>query len=105
LVTALNLIPAGQLDGGHNIYALFGKRARYFVPVVLVVLAILGYFWNGWWLWTFLILFLGRGYAQPLDQITKLDAKRKVLAWLGLVIFVLIFTPIPLNLIAGPFGR
>jgi Zn-dependent protease len=97
LVTALNLIPAGQLDGGHLLYSLFGKSAGKILPIIFVVLAGLGFFWSGWWLWVFLIFMLGRSHAQPLDEITQLDGKRKLLALFGLLIFVLVFTPIPLS--------
>lgn len=105
LVTALNLIPAGQLDGGHVLYSLFGKKARYALPVILAGIAALGFFWNGWWLWVFLILFMGGTHAQPLDQITKLDRGRIALAIFGLIVFVLVFIPVPLNIIQGPLGR
>jgi membrane-associated protease RseP (regulator of RpoE activity) len=104
LVTALNLLPVGQLDGGHAIYALFGRRAKYFVPVALFVLVVMGFFWQGWWLWAILIYFLGRQHAEPLDQITQLDGKRKALAIFAIVIFILIFTPIPLRGVIGPYG-
>jgi len=96
LVTALNLIPAGQLDGGHVIFTLFGHRAKSFFPVILVVLVGLGFFWNGWWLWAVLLFFLGRFYAEPLDQITELDERRRAFAILGVIIFILTFTPVPL---------
>jgi len=96
LVTALNLIPAGQLDGGHVIYTLIGARARKLLPFVLIALVLLGFAWAGWWLWAILIFFLGRIYAEPLDQITQLDDRRKAVALLGLVIFILVFTPVPL---------
>lgn len=101
LVTALNLIPAGQLDGGHVLYSLFGKNARFVLPFVLVGLAVLGIFWQGWWLWVFLILLLGSSHAQPLDQITNLDAGRTALAIFGLIVFVLVFVPVPLQIIQG----
>jgi membrane-associated protease RseP (regulator of RpoE activity) len=104
LVTALNLIPAGQLDGGHVLYGLLGRRAQTIVPSILIALVMLGFFWSGWWLWAFLIYFLGRSNAQPLDQITRLDPKRRAVAVLGLVIFVLVFTPLPLQVILGPLG-
>lgn len=97
LITALNLIPAGQLDGGHILYSLFGKRSRILLPFVLAALIILGTVWSGWWLWAFLIFMLGRMHAEPLDQITPLDPRRKALAVFGLVVFVLVFTPIPLS--------
>jgi Zn-dependent protease len=98
LVTALNLIPAGQLDGGHLLHVLLGSRARAVLPFVLVALIALGTVWSGWWLWAFLIFMLGRVYAEPLDQITPLDPSRRAVAILGLVIFFLVFTPIPLSL-------
>ncbi len=101
LVTALNLIPAGQLDGGHVLYSLFGRNARFVLPFILAGLAILGFFWQGWWLWVFLILFLGSAHAQPLDQITKLDSGRTLLAIFGLIVFILVFVPVPLQIIQG----
>lgn len=96
LVTALNLIPAGQLDGGHLLYVLFGRNARKLLPVILGILVLLGFVWSGWWLWAFLIMILGRVHAEPLDQITPLDQRRKVLAIIGLVLFILLFMPVPL---------
>jgi membrane-associated protease RseP (regulator of RpoE activity) len=96
LVTAINLIPAGQLDGGHLIYVLLGKRAARLIPFVLVGLLILGFVWYGWWMWAVLILILGRFYAEPLDQVTQLDRRRKLIAILGIIIFILVFTPVPL---------
>lgn len=102
LVTALNLIPAGQLDGGHILYVLVGrKRATFLLPVVLITIAALGFVWSGWWLWAALIFFLGRTYAEPLDQITPLDGQRKMLAALAIVIFFLVFTPVPFNIVGG----
>ena len=95
LVTFLNLIPAGQLDGGHVIFTVFGKRVNRIVPIILVITVILGFFWSGWWLWAFLIFVLGRSHAEPLDQITQLDSRRKAVALLMLVIFLLVFTPVP----------
>ncbi len=102
LVTALNLIPAGQLDGGHVMYTLFGRRrASRMVPYILGTLAVLGLFWFGWWLWMALIFFLGRTYAEPLDQITPLDGRRRALAIFALILFFLVFTPVPINIIGG----
>ena len=98
LVTGLNLIPAGQLDGGHALYVLIGRRARQVLPFVIAVLIGLGFFWQGWFLYAALIYFMGRVHAEPLDQITEVDPVRKALAVLVLVIFVLIFTPVPLML-------
>jgi membrane-associated protease RseP (regulator of RpoE activity) len=96
LVTALNLIPAGQLDGGHVLYVLLGRRATSILPYILGGLVLLGLAWPGWWLWAVLIFMLGRFHAEPLDQITALDSPRRAVAVLGLVIFILVFTPVPL---------
>jgi membrane-associated protease RseP (regulator of RpoE activity) len=96
LVTSLNLIPAGQLDGGHIMYVLLGKRASRLLPFILIGLVLLGFVWNGWWLWAALIFFLGRYHAEPLDQITPLDPKRRALAVLGVIVFILVFMPVPL---------
>lgn len=99
LVTALNLIPAGQLDGGHITRGLLGRRASTLLPFILVSLAALGLVWSGWWLWAFLIFFMGRAHAEPLDQITPLDGKRKILAVVCILIFFLVFTPVPLRIL------
>ena len=101
LVTALNLIPAGQLDGGHLLYVLLGKRASRLLPYLIVALVGLGLVWTGWWLWAALIFFLGRTHAQPMDEITPLDATRKALAVFGLLVFLLTFTPVPLRAMIG----
>jgi membrane-associated protease RseP (regulator of RpoE activity) len=99
LVTAMNLIPAGQLDGGHMLYVLLGRKAAArTLPFILAVLVLLGLAWSGWWLWAALIFFLGRTYAEPLDQITPLDTNRKLLAVLALILFILTFSPVPLSI-------
>jgi len=95
LVTALNLLPAGTLDGGHVIYAVFGEKASRLFPAILVVLGALGFFWSGWWLWAALLLWLGRVHAEPLDQITTLDPPRRVLAVIVAILFLLTFSPVP----------
>ncbi len=100
LVTALNLIPLGTLDGGHVLYSLVGRQtARRLYPWLMGALFALGWVWSGWWLWVGLLFFLGRTYAEPLDRITPLDSRRKILAWLGVVLFVLLFTPVPLQVV------
>jgi membrane-associated protease RseP (regulator of RpoE activity) len=101
MVTALNLIPAGQLDGGHALYVLLGDRASRVWPFLVVGLAALGIVWSGWWLWAALIFFLGRTHAQPLDDITPLDSRRRAFAIVGIMLFVLVFTPVPLRGVVG----
>jgi len=101
LVTALNLIPAGTLDGGHVVYSLFGNKAAKAFPFIFVLLIGLGIFWNGWWIWALLLWWLGRVHAEPLDQITKLDAPRRWIAALVIIIFLLTFSPVPLSVFSS----
>ncbi|MEY2816756.1 MAG: hypothetical protein RL275_219 [Chloroflexota bacterium] len=100
LVTALNLIPAGTLDGGHVIYSLFGDKAKKAFPFIVGLLVILGFFWSGWWLWAALLFWLGRVNAQPMDQITELDPTRRLIAYSMIVVFILVLTPVPFMLLA-----
>ena len=100
LVTGLNLLPAGQLDGGHIVYVLMGEKViRRIYPFVVGGAVCLGFVWSGWWLWALLLYFLGRAYAEPLDQITPLDQKRKILGIIAIIVFLLTFVPVPLRIL------
>ncbi|MCA9868833.1 MAG: site-2 protease family protein [Anaerolineae bacterium] len=102
LVTGLNLIPAGQLDGGHIVYALVGARvARYVLWAVLAALAVLSIFWQGWLIWIVLIFLFGRARLAPLDEVTELTPRQKVFAAAMLVLFLLVFTPVPMAVVGG----
>ena len=101
LVTALNLVPAGTLDGGHVVYSLFGEKARKAFPYLIAIMAVLGLFWSGWWLWALLLFWLGRVNAETLDQITPLDPRRRMVAVLTIILFVLVFTPVPFSLLSA----
>ena len=100
LVTALNLVPAGTLDGGHVIYGLFGDKARKAFPFIVGLMVVLGFFWSGWWLWAALLFWLGRVHAQPLDQITTLDPTRRLIGYAMIIVFLLVFTPVPFMVMA-----
>jgi len=100
LVTALNLIPLGTLDGGHVIYGLFGDKAKKAFPFIVGLLGVMGFFWSGWWLWAALLFWLGRVGAEPLDQITELDPTRRGLAYFMIVVFFLVFMPVPFMTLA-----
>jgi membrane-associated protease RseP (regulator of RpoE activity) len=98
LVTSLNLIPAGQLDGGHVLFVLFGKSAARIWPFIVVILFMMGFVWSGWYIWAVLIFLLGRTFAQPRDGLTQIDPGRRALAIFGMILFILVFTPVPLRL-------
>ncbi len=98
LVTGMNLIPAGQLDGGHIVYSLFGKQAKWLTWAVVGGLAALSILWQGWLLWVVLVLLLGRVHSVPLDDVTELTPGQKALAIACMVIFVLVFIPIPITI-------
>jgi membrane-associated protease RseP (regulator of RpoE activity) len=98
-VTALNLLPVGQLDGGHITYSLFRKKHRWIAVGAYCGLIYLGFQWPGWFVWGILLISLfGLRHPQPLDHLTPLDSKRKVLGVIGIIIFILSFTPVPFHL-------
>lgn len=100
LVTGLNLLPVGQLDGGHILYSIIGERARLlFYPALVVMVALSLFASDVWFIWAVLTLFLGRIYATPLDMITPLDPRRRAIAIVGIVLFVLVFVPVPLTVV------
>ena len=95
-VTFLNLLPVGQLDGGHVVYSLIGRRHRWVARVALLViigLAFLG--WQGWAMWAVLVTLLGLDHPPTIDD-TPLDPARRVAAWLTIGLFVITFMPVPL---------
>ncbi len=99
LVTALNLLPVGQLDGGHVAYALFPGQHRRISLGCLGGLVIIGVLtWKGWLLWAGLLSLLGLRHPPPADDWLPLDRRRKFLGALTIVIFLLSFTPTPFSL-------
>lgn len=98
LVTGLNLIPVGQLDGGHVLYALLGRYARLlYYPIVGALLLLTLLVASELIVFTLLILLMGNLHAVPLDDITPLDTRRRGVALLALLVFVLVFVPAPLQ--------
>jgi len=107
LVTAINLFPLGTLDGGHVAYGLFGDKAKKIFPVMIgLLIALIALpalltlnplaLNSGWILWLLILFWLGNVRAQPLDDISPLDPKRRALGIFILIMFVLLFTPVPL---------
>ncbi len=98
-ITGLNLIPLGQLDGGHVVFTLLGRRVQYLYFPIVTVFLILSFANSMWLLWTLLLFFLGRLYAVPMDTVTELDRRRRWIGYAAMVLFVLVFVPNPLRLV------
>ncbi len=116
-VTSMNLLPIGQLDGGHVAYALFGsQRHKRLSTVLTVVLATAGilriflynsildqtalsalkdYLWEGWLIWAFLLYMLGLNHPPVIYWEVPLSRSRRVMGWAAILIFLLTFTPAP----------
>ena len=99
-VTAINLFPIGQLDGGHILYALLGKKSKIWAKFFFVFLLFLMYFWPNWGVWAILLLLLTRFKSAPLDDEEVLPQRIHKMAGLAaIVIFFLTFVPVPIELI------
>jgi membrane-associated protease RseP (regulator of RpoE activity) len=107
-ITALNLLPVGQLDGGHVVYSLLGGRIHRIVSrlvwagtaLMVVVPYALGYdFWFGWLIWFGLVFFLGLGHPSTFDTHTPLQGKERVMAWATIALFILTFLPVPFSFV------
>ncbi|HWP58852.1 MAG TPA: site-2 protease family protein [Candidatus Acidoferrales bacterium] len=103
-ITALNLLPVGQLDGGHIVYALFGARHIWISRLAFVSILSLGLlrWWDGWLVWGILLLFLGFRHPPCVDSYTPLDFKRKILGWFMIVLFIFTFIPAPFSVSEPP---
>jgi membrane-associated protease RseP (regulator of RpoE activity) len=100
LVTCLNLIPVGQLDGGHVMYALFGKHARRISRWVLVSLVFLGFMgWNGWWVWAVLLFLLGTRHPPLIHEDIPVDRNHRIVGWIAAAVFILTFIPVPISIV------
>jgi len=100
-VTALNLLPLGQLDGGHVLYAVSPKRAGAGARLFLAALLPLGFVWWGWWAWAVVVLVVHRGrieHARVLQPGPGLGPRRRLLGRMVIAVFFLTFVPIPIQL-------
>jgi membrane-associated protease RseP (regulator of RpoE activity) len=101
LATALNLFPAGQLDGGHVAYAVLGRRSTQLTLATVVASVGLTVYSTGWLVWTILLLlmivFIGPEHPPTLDDHAPLDRTRLIMAVVGIVMLILCFTPAPLG--------
>ena len=103
LVTGLNLLPAGQLDGGHIFFALFGPRAAQWMSMAVALLLLaMGFLWSGWFLWAIIVALIGQSRSPLLNEVTPLHGGWRLLALLGLAVFILVFTPTPITTVVMP---
>lgn len=112
-VTSMNMIPVGQLDGGHISYTMFGEKKHFNISVIsfiaLFVLGItgmieatlemnLGFGWSGWLFWALILYFIIKLKHPPVMDTTHLDNKRMILGYISFIIFILSFSPAPIVL-------
>jgi len=95
-VTSLNLLPMGQLDGGHVVRALFPRRYRLVYRLTFLLLLLAFLIWPGWLFWAVVAYLITRlEHPGPLNDVTPLDAREKLLALAALLLLVLTFMPVP----------
>lgn len=99
-VTSMNLIPVGQLDGGHIAFALLGEKQTRLSFILVLVMSLLGVLlWEGWIIWAVLLLVIGLRHPPVISWEVPLDKRRKVIGWLAFVIFILTFIPVPFKIL------
>lgn len=94
-VTAINLLPVGQLDGGHVLYALAGRRQEGISRAAVLALAPLGFLWWGWFLWGGMLLLLGLRHPPVLAEASALGRRERALGAAGAALLILTFSPAP----------
>ena len=97
LVTSLNLMPLGQLDGGHILYSLIGSKQKHFGWAAFCGLILLSFYWEGWILWIVMTLLLVMIGHPKIPDGQKLSFKEKAAGWFIMLIFILTFIPIPVE--------
>jgi membrane-associated protease RseP (regulator of RpoE activity) len=103
LATSINLLPIGQLDGGHMVFALFGTRSHriisYTVFGALIGISLYSWPMMGYLLFALILLFMGFRHPRPRTEFAPLGKGRNIIALIGLIIFVLTFIPVPVRII------
>jgi membrane-associated protease RseP (regulator of RpoE activity) len=99
-VTSMNLIPVGQLDGGHIAFAFLGEKQTRLSFILVLVMSLLGVLlWEGWIIWAVLLLVLGLRHPPVISWEVPLDTRRKVIGWIAFLIFILTFIPVPFKIL------
>jgi membrane-associated protease RseP (regulator of RpoE activity) len=96
IVTALNLMPVGQLDGGHIVHAMFGQRKGIAIGQIARLLVLfLGLIQQDFLIWALILLFMPIADEPALNDITELDNRRDVLGLLAIALLVFVLVPVP----------
>ncbi|MEW6109426.1 MAG: site-2 protease family protein [Nitrospirota bacterium] len=99
-VTALNLMPVGQLDGGHIAYALLGEKHKTLSKILIGIMITLGvFYWEGWLIWALLLIVFGFRHPPIIYSEIPLDSKRRIIGKIAMIIFILTITPMPIQII------
>jgi membrane-associated protease RseP (regulator of RpoE activity) len=101
LVTMLNLMPISQFDGGHILYALFGKLQHKLAYVFMAILVVLSFYWIGWLIWIGFGLLLRPNHPPTVLDDIPLERKHKIIGYVCILIFILCFMPVPLSIISS----
>lgn len=97
-ITAMNLFPIGQLDGGHVIYGLFPKKQRLISLVAICVMVSFGILWNGWLFFSLITLVLiGIKHPPTNDDLIEIDNKTIIVGVISIIIFIFTFVPVPFS--------
>ena len=99
LVTSLNLMPLGQLDGGHILHALIGRKQLYFGWAAFIILVMLSVGWPGWGVWILMVLLFLRVGHPVLEDTSPLGFRERVTGWSCMVILLLTFVPAPVEIL------
>jgi membrane-associated protease RseP (regulator of RpoE activity) len=95
LVTTINLLPLGQLDGGHIIYGLIGPKQRSISRLFIVFMMILGFWWQGWWFFGILVFLFGLNHPPTLNDSIPISNVARIMGLMAVVIFLICFIPVP----------
>nr|MBN2276846.1 site-2 protease family protein [candidate division Zixibacteria bacterium] len=97
LVTMLNLLPLGQLDGGHIIYGLFGRRQHQFSKLFFAALILMGIWWPGWWFFGVLVFLFGIKHPPTINDEMVLPRHARIMGYAAIFIFIISFIPVPFS--------
>jgi len=115
-VTSMNMIPVGQLDGGHVIYSMFGEKKHHIIAQIslgfLIIFGLLGFGdalagwntgigWSGWLFWAIILLFVIKVKHPPVPYFEPLDFKRQILGYISIFILIVSFSPSPIYISLG----